>query len=164
MPIERVLGDALAGDQTLFAREDYIEEAWRIVDAAIKGASAIHEYAPGSWGPAEADALITRDGGGQSLGQRDGFSHCDRGWRAGGGRMRGTAQPRQSRTQARAGRGLSDIATGATIAALPQRHQHQAVAWNHQVQFAAHDFLFRRSGQQRCRLERLQLLRGGIAR
>jgi glucose-6-phosphate 1-dehydrogenase len=60
---ERVLGDALAGDQTLFAREDYIEEAWRIVDAAIKGASPIHEYAPGSWGPAEAEALFAEDGG-----------------------------------------------------------------------------------------------------
>ena len=60
---ERVLGDALAGDQTLFAREDYIEEAWRIVDAAIKGASPIHEYAPGSWGPAVAEALMAKDGG-----------------------------------------------------------------------------------------------------
>lgn len=60
---ERVLGEALAGDQTLFAREDYIEEAWRIVDAAIKGASPLHEYAPGSWGPTEADALIAEYGG-----------------------------------------------------------------------------------------------------
>ncbi|MGA3156025.1 MAG: glucose-6-phosphate dehydrogenase [Steroidobacteraceae bacterium] len=60
---ERVLGDALAGDQALFAREDYIEEAWRIVDAAIKGASPIHEYAPGTWGPAEADAMTREDGG-----------------------------------------------------------------------------------------------------
>jgi glucose-6-phosphate 1-dehydrogenase len=60
---ERVLGDALAGDQTLFAREDYIEEAWRIVDAAIKGASPIHEYVPGTWGPPQANALIAKDGG-----------------------------------------------------------------------------------------------------
>ena len=60
---ERVLGDALAGDQTLFAREDYIEEAWRIVDAAIKGPSPVHEYAPGTWGPPQANALIAKDGG-----------------------------------------------------------------------------------------------------
>jgi glucose-6-phosphate 1-dehydrogenase len=60
---ERVLGEALAGDQSLFAREDYIEEAWRIVDAAIKGASPVHEYAPGSWGPAEAATLTQAYGG-----------------------------------------------------------------------------------------------------
>src|SRR5215468_10990929 len=51
---ERVLGDAIAGDRTLFAREDYVEEAWRIVDPAIKAGTPIYEYQPNTWGPAEA--------------------------------------------------------------------------------------------------------------
>jgi len=45
-PYERVLGDAMQGDATLFAREDYVEEAWRIVDPVLKDASPIHEYEP----------------------------------------------------------------------------------------------------------------------
>src|SRR5215467_1055010 len=48
---ERVLGDAMAGDATLFAREDYVEEAWRIVDPALKADAAVYEYEPNSWGP-----------------------------------------------------------------------------------------------------------------
>jgi glucose-6-phosphate 1-dehydrogenase len=48
---ERVLTDAMAGDQTHFAREDYIEEAWRIVDPVLKAGTPLHEYAPHSWGP-----------------------------------------------------------------------------------------------------------------
>ena len=59
---ERVLGDALAGDRTLFAREDYVEEAWRIVDPILQGDTAIHAYEPGSWGPAEV-AELTPAGG-----------------------------------------------------------------------------------------------------
>jgi len=59
---ERVLGDALAGDRTLFAREDYVEEAWRIVDPILKGATAVHSYEPGSWGP-ETVAALTPPGG-----------------------------------------------------------------------------------------------------
>lgn len=54
---ERVLGDAAHGDQTLFARVDYVEEAWRIVDPALAAATPVHAYAPLSWGPAEAAAL-----------------------------------------------------------------------------------------------------------
>ena len=52
---ERVLGDAMAGDSTLFAREDYVEEAWRIVDPVLKKGTPVFEYEPGSWGPKEAD-------------------------------------------------------------------------------------------------------------
>src|SRR5947209_4715263 len=48
---ERVLGDALDGDPTLFAREDYVEEAWRIVDPVLKAATPVHEYEPNTWGP-----------------------------------------------------------------------------------------------------------------
>jgi glucose-6-phosphate 1-dehydrogenase len=51
---ERVLGDALHGEQTLFAREDYVEEAWRIVDPVLAAPPPVHAYAPGTWGPAEA--------------------------------------------------------------------------------------------------------------
>jgi glucose-6-phosphate 1-dehydrogenase len=48
---ERVLGDAMQGDATLFAREDYVEEAWRIVDPVLKNGSPVYEYEPGTWGP-----------------------------------------------------------------------------------------------------------------
>ena len=44
---ERVLSDAMDGDATLFAREDYVEEAWRIVDPVLKAATAVHEYEQG---------------------------------------------------------------------------------------------------------------------
>jgi glucose-6-phosphate 1-dehydrogenase len=59
---ERVLTDAITGDQTLFAREDYIEEAWRIVDPVLKNPPPVHAYNPKTWGPAEAD-LIQPPGG-----------------------------------------------------------------------------------------------------
>jgi glucose-6-phosphate 1-dehydrogenase len=62
---ERVLGDALEGDATLFAREDYVEEAWRIVDPVLKAGTPIHEYEPKTWGPAEALRNVTPPGGWQ---------------------------------------------------------------------------------------------------
>jgi glucose-6-phosphate 1-dehydrogenase len=63
---ERVLGDALAGDRTLFAREDYVEEAWRIVDPVLAVDAPAYGYAPGSWGPKEVDALVLPPGGWQN--------------------------------------------------------------------------------------------------
>jgi glucose-6-phosphate 1-dehydrogenase len=48
---ERLLGDALAGDATLFAREDYVEEAWRIVDPVLRQTDPPLEYEPGTWVP-----------------------------------------------------------------------------------------------------------------
>jgi glucose-6-phosphate 1-dehydrogenase len=60
---ERVLGDAMAGDRTLFAREDYVEEAWRIVDPVLKAMAPVHEYAPGQWGPSDTDARVMPPGG-----------------------------------------------------------------------------------------------------
>ena len=54
---ERVLGDAMEGDPTLFAREDYVEEAWRIVDPVLAAATPVCEYDAGTWGPAEAQRL-----------------------------------------------------------------------------------------------------------
>jgi glucose-6-phosphate 1-dehydrogenase len=60
---ERVLGDALRGDATLFARQDYAEEAWRIVDAVLKADSPVYEYAQNTWGPSESDRLVSPAGG-----------------------------------------------------------------------------------------------------
>jgi glucose-6-phosphate 1-dehydrogenase len=60
---ERVLGDAMAGDATLFAREDYVEEAWRIVDPVMKAGTPVHEYEPNTWGPAEVDRKVVPPGG-----------------------------------------------------------------------------------------------------
>ncbi len=59
---ERVLTDALGGDQTLFAREDYVEEAWRIVDPVLKAGTPLFEYELNSWGPAEVER-VTPPGG-----------------------------------------------------------------------------------------------------
>jgi glucose-6-phosphate 1-dehydrogenase len=55
---ERVLRDAMAGDATLFAREDYVEEAWRIVDPVLKAGTPVYEYEAATWGPAEVDKRI----------------------------------------------------------------------------------------------------------
>ena len=60
---ERVLGDAITGDRTLFAREDYVEEAWRIVDPALKAGTPIYQYEPHTWGPADADTQLKPAGG-----------------------------------------------------------------------------------------------------
>jgi glucose-6-phosphate 1-dehydrogenase len=60
---ERLLGDAMAGDASLFAREDYVEEAWRIVDPVLKTGTPVHEYEPGSWGPGEVDQKVSPPGG-----------------------------------------------------------------------------------------------------
>ena len=57
---------ALQGDATLFAREDYVEEAWRIVDPALKARTPVHAYAPGTWGPNEVDEKVSPAGGWQN--------------------------------------------------------------------------------------------------
>jgi glucose-6-phosphate 1-dehydrogenase len=59
---ERVLGDAMEGDATLFAREDYVEEAWRIVDPVLKAVTPVFEYEPQTWGPKEFER-VTPPGG-----------------------------------------------------------------------------------------------------
>jgi glucose-6-phosphate 1-dehydrogenase len=59
---ERVLGAAMAGDSTLFAREDYVEEAWRIVEPVLKKNTPVYQYASNTWGPAEVDR-VTPPGG-----------------------------------------------------------------------------------------------------
>ena len=60
---ERVLGDAMVGDATLFARQDYVEEAWRIVDPALKASTPVYEYEQGTWGPAEVEQQIAPEAG-----------------------------------------------------------------------------------------------------
>jgi glucose-6-phosphate 1-dehydrogenase len=61
---ERLLGDAMHGDATLFARQDVVENAWAIVDALINANSQpVHEYTQGSWGPAQANRLVADVGG-----------------------------------------------------------------------------------------------------
>jgi len=59
---ERVLGAAMEGDSTLFAREDYVEEAWRIVDSVLETKTPVYQYAPGAWGPDEADRVAPPGG------------------------------------------------------------------------------------------------------
>jgi glucose-6-phosphate 1-dehydrogenase len=60
---ERVLSDAMAGDATLFARQDYVEEAWRIVDPVLKATTPVYLYEPHTWGPKEVDATVCPAGG-----------------------------------------------------------------------------------------------------
>jgi glucose-6-phosphate 1-dehydrogenase len=59
----RVLTDAIDGDATLFARQDYVEEAWRIVDPVLKMETPVYEYVPGTWGPAAAEQKLSPPGG-----------------------------------------------------------------------------------------------------
>jgi glucose-6-phosphate 1-dehydrogenase len=54
---ERVLTDAMRGDATLFARQDYVEEAWRVVDPALKADTPVFEYEPKMWGPKEVERV-----------------------------------------------------------------------------------------------------------
>jgi glucose-6-phosphate 1-dehydrogenase len=62
-PYERLLGDAMRGDPILFARQDAVEAAWSIVDPLVHDPGPMYEYAPGSWGPKEANGLVTDLGG-----------------------------------------------------------------------------------------------------
>jgi len=60
---ERVLTDALEGDAALFARMDYVEEAWRIVDPLRTISVPVREYEPGTWGPADRGGDVVPPGG-----------------------------------------------------------------------------------------------------
>jgi glucose-6-phosphate 1-dehydrogenase len=57
-PYVELLGDAMRGETFRFARQDYVEEAWRIVDPVLQGDAPPTEYEPGTWGPAEAESFI----------------------------------------------------------------------------------------------------------
>jgi glucose-6-phosphate 1-dehydrogenase len=61
-PYERLLGDAMRGDPTLFARQDSVEVAWDIVDRLLASGPQAEPYAPGSWGPAAAERMAERYG------------------------------------------------------------------------------------------------------
>lgn len=60
---ERVLTDAMAGDPTHFARQDYVEEAWKIVDDFLSSTHPVYRYKPGTWGPELVDEQILPLGG-----------------------------------------------------------------------------------------------------
>jgi glucose-6-phosphate 1-dehydrogenase len=62
-PYDRLLGDALAGDASLFAREDTLEAAWEVVNPILGDVVPAQEYEPGTWGPPDADRLVERIGG-----------------------------------------------------------------------------------------------------
>jgi len=62
-PYERLLGDALHGDPSLFARQDSIEAQWQIVDPVLGHVTPIYEYPINTWGPREVDRIIAGDGG-----------------------------------------------------------------------------------------------------
>jgi glucose-6-phosphate 1-dehydrogenase len=72
-PYERLLGDAMRGNVSLFARQESVEEAWRVVDPILDDGSRVYAYEPGTWGPSEADVLapqgswrtVLRDSGGE---------------------------------------------------------------------------------------------------
>jgi len=58
-PYQRLIGDAIRGDQSLFAREDSVEAAWRVVDGILGDQTRVHDYEPGTWGPTEAVGVLS---------------------------------------------------------------------------------------------------------
>ncbi len=70
-PYELLLGDAMAGDSTLFARQDYVEEAWRIVDPVLKAATPVYQYDVDTWGPKEVAQNVVPAGGWDTLSATD---------------------------------------------------------------------------------------------
>lgn len=62
-PYERLIGDALQGDQELFARSDAVRAAWRVIDPALAAETPVYAYPPGSWGPRESHSMMAPFGG-----------------------------------------------------------------------------------------------------
>jgi glucose-6-phosphate 1-dehydrogenase len=62
-PYERLIGDAIQGDQALFARQDVVEEGWRIVEKIICNSVPVHPYKPGTWGPEAVNDVLLPSGG-----------------------------------------------------------------------------------------------------
>jgi glucose-6-phosphate 1-dehydrogenase len=60
---EELLFDAMRGNSARFARQDYVKEAWRIMDPVLGDVVPVYEYEPGTWGPSEASTLTEHDGG-----------------------------------------------------------------------------------------------------
>jgi glucose-6-phosphate 1-dehydrogenase len=77
-PYERLLGDALLGDGSLFTRDDCVEAAWRVVEPILQDPSPPIEYAAGTLGPTEADQVVAGAGGWHNpapAGERDAARH-----------------------------------------------------------------------------------------
>jgi len=70
---ERLLGAAMTGDSTLFAREDYVEEAWRIVEPVLKKETPVYPYAPNTWGPEEVER-VSPSGSWNNPGSKEAFA------------------------------------------------------------------------------------------
>ena len=62
-PYEVLLQAAMRGDSTRFSRQDGVEETWRVMQPLLDAPPPVHSYAPGSWGPAAADAVTAGFGG-----------------------------------------------------------------------------------------------------
>jgi glucose-6-phosphate 1-dehydrogenase len=62
-PYERLLGDAIRGEASLFTRDDVVEAAWRVVDPILHSSAPVAEYEPGTWGPAAARAVVAGNEG-----------------------------------------------------------------------------------------------------
>jgi glucose-6-phosphate 1-dehydrogenase len=60
-PYERLLGDAMRGDPSLFAREDSVEAAWSVLDPILGAATPVYEYEPNTWGPPEASRILAEN-------------------------------------------------------------------------------------------------------
>lgn len=60
---ERLLADAIDGQAALFARQDGVEQEWRIVSPVLASSGPVHLYEPGSWGPVQADRLLAPGSG-----------------------------------------------------------------------------------------------------
>jgi glucose-6-phosphate 1-dehydrogenase len=67
LPYERLLGDAMRGDASLFARQDTVEAQWRIVEPILEATTPVFPYEPGTWGPAEAERLAATAPGGWAI-------------------------------------------------------------------------------------------------
>ncbi|QHN02218.1 glucose-6-phosphate dehydrogenase [Granulicella sp. WH15] len=65
LPYEELLEDAMRGNPVWFARQDYVEESWRIIDPIFAQPTPVHEYTPGTWGPQAATDLMNDFGGWQ---------------------------------------------------------------------------------------------------
>jgi glucose-6-phosphate 1-dehydrogenase len=63
---ERLLGDAIVGDGTLFAGQDGVEAAWAVVQPVLGLVTPVHDYEPGTWGPSEAEKFTAGICGGHS--------------------------------------------------------------------------------------------------
>ena len=57
-PYERLLGDAIRGDTSLFTQDDCVEAAWRVVDPVLQAGLPVVEYEPGTWGPSASNAIV----------------------------------------------------------------------------------------------------------